>query len=488
MYSLSMKYDVVVIGAGAGGLVVAIGCAKAGKKTLMIEQGNYGGDCTNFGCVPSKSLIASADAAHHIDKASDVGIELNDVKEQSDQALERVRKIVSFIRSHENAEALQKHGIDTLTAKASFKDPHTLLVKDATGKVQEVQGKKIIIAAGSHPFVPPIDGLKDTPYLTNETIFDLKSVPNRLIILGGGPIGCELAQAFQRIGSQVTLIHKHSELLQREPEEASKILMEAMKSDGIEFEMNAETKKVHFSDQEFSLQVEQEGKVKEIRGDQLLTSVGRRPNLKDLELDAAEIKCTDQGICIDNYARTSTSNIFAIGDITGPPFFTHRAEYHGRTVLTSLLLPGPFMKRLDKKQPIPRVTYTDPEIASIGLLEKDAIEQFGDYGVATYKIPFSEVDRAICQGRTEGMIIIVTRKWSSQILGATIIGPRAGEMLLEISVAIHAKFPLKKLAQIIHPYPTYNQGIRKAADLWLTRTILPSILKFFGKNGKRKEK
>lgn len=483
-----MKYDVIVIGAGAGGLVVAIGCAKAGKKTLMIEHGNYRGDCTNFGCVPSKPLITSADAAHHIKRSSDVGIELKDVKEQADPALERVREIVSFIRSHEDAEALKKHGIDTITAKASFKDSHTLITKDSDGKEQEVHGKKIIIATGSHPFLPPIDGLNETPYLTNETVFDLKSVPNRLFILGGGPIGCELAQVFQRIGSQVTLIHKHSQLLAREPEEAYTILMKAMKSDGVAFEMNAETKKVDFSNQEFTLLIEQEGKDKEIKGDQFLISVGRRPNLEGLELDAAKVKYTDSGIWIDNYARTSSSNIFAVGDIVGPPYFTHRAENHGRAVLTSLLLPGPFMKRLDKRQPIPRVTFTDPEIASIGLLEKDAIEQFGDYGVATYKIPFSEVDRAVCQGRTEGMIIIVTKKWSSQILGATIIGPRAGEMLLELSVAIHAKFPLKKLAQIIHPYPTYNQGIRKAADLWLTKTILPSILKFFGRNGKRKEK
>ena len=483
-----MDYDVIVIGSGAGGLVVAIGCTRAGKKTLIIEQGHYGGDCTNFGCVPSKSLIASAETAHHIETAFDMGIELKGAKKLTDPVLDRVRNIVSSVRSHEDEKALRKQGIDTLSAKAYFKDPHTIIAKDANGHEQELRGKKIVIATGSHPFIPPIEGLNETPFLTNETVFELESVPERLIILGAGPIGCELAQAFQRIGSQVTLIHRHSEPLQREPEEACKILMDMMKADGVLFEINAETKKVGFSKQKFTVHIEQEGKNKEIKGDQFLISVGRKPNLKSLELEAAEVKYTDKGISIDNYARTSTPNIFAIGDVIGSPFFTHRAENHARAVLTSLLLPGPFLKKLDKKHPIPRVTYTDPEIASIGLLEKDAIEQFGDYGVTTYKIPFSEVDRAICQGRTEGMVIIVTKKWSSQILGATIIAPRAGEMLLEISVAIHAKFPLKKLAQIIHPYPTYNQGIRKAADLWLTRTILPSIMEFFGRNGKRKKK
>jgi pyruvate/2-oxoglutarate dehydrogenase complex dihydrolipoamide dehydrogenase (E3) component len=456
------KYSLVVIGAGAAGLVIAIGATKAGKKVLLIERGHYGGDCTNFGCIPSKSLIASAHAAHAFKEGKALGLEFGSTAMKAHQSLARTRAIVEEIRSHEDPSALSKVGVETLTGEASFKGPHLLQVGN-----EEIEASQIVIAAGSSPFIPPIPGLNTTPYLTNETVFDLKEIPESLAVLGGGPIGSELSQAFQRLGSKVTLIHTHKELLGREDPLAQKTLVKQFEKEGIALQLGVHTKEVLYQNGRFQIFFDN-GKT--IEAEALLVSVGRRPNVANLNLQAAGVEYSDKGIPVDAYGRTNQRHIWAVGDITGAPFFTHYAENQARSVLTSLLLP--FKKKLDRAQSIPRVTFTDPEIASIGLTEEDAAKK---YNIATYLVPFSSVDRAITTSREEGFIKIVTKKWSSRILGCTIVGPRAGEMLGEISLAMKAKIPLRKLAALIHPYPTYNQAIRKAADLWLTQTILGAL-------------
>ncbi len=452
-------YPIIVLGAGAGGLVVAIGATKAGKKVLLVEKGNYGGDCTNFGCIPSKSLIASAHSAACIKGGQDLGLEFSSKSMETRGALDRVRKIIEEVRFHEEPNALNKMGLETLTGTAKFVDPHTLEING-----EKIYGKQIVIATGSSPFIPPVKGLENTPFLTNETIFDCKEVPKSLVILGGGPIGSELAQAFLRLGSKVTLIHSHTELLNKEDPLAQEILASQFKVEGMKLILGTNVRKVTYQQNSFYLDLE-DGTTLESQA--LLVSVGRRPSVSSLNLEAAGIVYTDKGIKIDAYGRTSQSHIWAVGDVTGAPFFTHWAESQGRAVLTSLLLP--FKKKFQSKEQIPRVTFTDPEIASVGLSEKEASSR---YTIATYTVPFSNIDRAITAGRTEGFVKIVTKKWSSKILGCTIVGERAGEMIGEVLVAMHAGIPLRKLADIIHPYPTYNLAIRKAADLWLTQTIL----------------
>lgn len=445
------SYPFVVIGAGAGGLVVAIGLAKAGKKVLLIEKGHYGGDCTNFGCIPSKTLIGLA--KHH----------------QKDLSL--IREIISEILSHEDPKALALLGVETLTANASFLSPHLLQVEEKTGRVHQIQAGKIVIATGSRPQIPPIPGLNKTPYLTNETIFDLKEIPKNLIVLGGGPIGCELAQSFQRLGSNVHLIHTHAEILGREPKAASSILIQQFKKEGMQLHLAAKVNRIEYSSAGF--QVHLEGQI--LEAESLLVSIGRTPQL-NLALENAQVQYTDQGIQTDAYGRTSQKHIFAIGDAMGPPFFTHLAENRGRAVLATLLL-APFWKARFSTQAIPRVTYTDPEIASIGLSEEEAIKRYGEKKIAVYNVPMSENDRAITQHRREGFVKVITKKWSSRILGATIVAPRAGEMLSEISLAMFTKIPLRKLANLIHPYPTYSLAIRKAADQWFSKTILGALWK-----------
>ncbi|NGX38882.1 MAG: Mercuric reductase [Chlamydiae bacterium] len=466
-----MEVNIAIIGAGAAGLVVAIGAAKGGKKVLLIEKGQYGGDCTNFGCIPSKTLIASAKVAHSLRLGKKFGLGFEEVSFDASKALDRVRATIAGVRSHEEPEALEKMGVATLTGVASFIDPHTLSVKTEEKEVH-VKAKKIVLACGSHPYIPPIDGLKEAPYLTNETIFDLQEIPGSLAILGAGPIGCELAQAMSRLGSMVTIIHSLRGLLPNEEPEVQEVMEAHFKKEGIVMHLGCAANQVSYENGRFSICIDDKGEHKTIEADHLLVATGRRVSIADLNLENAKVSYSEKGIPIDRYGRTSTPHIFAIGDVVGPPFFTHLAENQARSVLTTLLLPSLLKRKIDP-QPTPRCTFTDPEVASFGLLEKEAAKKWSQTKVATYTLSLSEVDRAITMGRTEGFIKVVTKKWSSKILGATIVAPRAGEMLPELSLAALHHIPLRKLTRLIHPYPTYNGGIRKCADLWLTKTILP---------------
>ena len=466
------EYQIIVIGAGAGGLVVAIGAAKAGKKVLLIEKGLYGGDCTNFGCIPSKSLIASAEVAHAIRNANDFGFEGASSLSPTNRVFERVKEIVSSVRSHEEPSALQSKGIETCTATASFIDPHHLKVTEKTGKSYEVYGENIVIATGSSPLIPPIQGLSATPYLTNETIFDLKGLPKRLCIVGGGPIGCEMALAFSRLGSNVTQIHRHPTLLNKEEPEAQRLISDIFTNEGIDLLLGFDTQSVSFSNDEFKITITSQDTQKEIVSDAILVAVGREPNTQSLLLENARVNFSEKGIHIDKYGRTTQKHIWAIGDVVQDgPKFTHAAENQARKVLLSLLLP---MKYKLQTQSIPRTTFTDPEVASFGMLEKKAKELYGK-NIAVYYVPLSENDRAITASKTDGFVKIITKKISGQILGTTIVAPRAGEMIAELLLAAKEKIPLRKISSLIHPYPTYNLAIRKAADLWLTQTFLPWI-------------
>lgn len=353
--------------------------------------------------------------------------------------------------------------METLNGTASFKNPHTLLVNK-----QELRGKQIVIATGSHPFLPPIEGLKNTPYLTNETIFDLKEVPTSIIFIGGGPISCELSQAFSRLGSKVTLVGGHA-ILNREENDAQKVIEKTFHQEGVSLVLGAHPNRIAY-DNRFTVFTDETV----IEANALFIGTGRRPHLKKLNLDQAQVKFSEEGVVVDEYGRTSQKHIWAVGDAIGPPFFTHFAENQARTVLKNLILP---FKSKKSTQALPRVTYTDPEVASIGVSSEKALKKYGKKKIAIYKIPFTEVDRNITNGRTEGFVKIITKKWSSQILGATIVGPRAGEMLMEISTAMFTKTPLRKLRNLIHPYPIENLAIRKAADLWLTQTLLKAFRK-----------
>jgi len=479
----AVEYPLVVIGAGAGGLVVAIGAAKAGKKVLLIEKGNYGGDCTNFGCIPSKSTIAAAHLAHSLSNHSKYGISAEITGFNPSQALARTREIIGQIREEEEPEALAKHGVDTLTGTASFVSPRKLEVKTQDGKSIEVSAKTIVLATGSYPVKPDIEGIDDVRFYNNETIFDLTEVPAKLAVLGGGPIGCELAQAYRRLGSEVMLIQHAPRLLMKEEPEAQELIEGKFREEGIDLFLEHEPKKIvkeggGLAVTYLDLKSREE---KICSATHLLVAAGRRPAIEPLNLEVAGVATWKKGIEVDAYGRTSQKHIWAVGDCTGEAPFTHMAENAGRRVLFNLLAPRFLWKK--KKDPwnVPRVTFTDPEVATVGLIESKALQNYAPSKLAVYTFPFSKLDRAITTGRTDGFVKVVTKKWSSRILGATICGPRAGEMLLEISTAMYGKIPLRKLADVIHPYPTYSLAVRKAADLWLTQTLLPSLKKLVGR-------
>jgi len=465
-----MKYQYVVIGAGAAGLVVSIGLAKAKKNVLLIEKNAFGGDCTNFGCIPSKTLIASGKIAHFIKTAKDFGINLKTDDFDATGALERVRDVIKEIRSKEDENALKNLGVDTLKAKASFKSDKILKVEFANGQTDIIEAKKIIIATGSTAVIPPIEGLEDTPFDTNETIFDLKTLPDSLIIIGAGPIGSELGQAYQRLGTKVTIIDIAKRILSNEDSDASQLMQKIFEKEKIELYLDTTINSVQYNNNAFELSLTTQDNEKKINATKLLVATSRKPSFKDLNLENAHIKYTKKGILIDHFARTSKKHIFAIGDITGAPYFTHKAEAMARSVLMSLLVP--VINKKISKDPLPRVTFTDPEVASIGLSEAQAIKSHGENQIATYIVPFEDLDRATTENAQDGFVKIVTHKWNAKLFGATIVGARAGEMLSEILIIMNKHIRLFRLTNIIHPYPTFSGAVKKAADKYFTETLL----------------
>jgi len=465
------EYELAVIGAGAAGLVIAKGFAAAKRgKVILIEKNVFGGDCTNFGCIPSKALIASAFAAHAINTAKDFGIEIESKQFLAQNALKRTRHLVESVRREEEPKAL--HGIETRLGTARFLDPHTILITLSNGKEETIRAKKCAICTGSQPRIPNIPGLASIPFLTNETIFSLEKIPPHLGILGGGPIGCELAQAFRRLGSHVSLVQHGKALLKREDPSIQNLLQDIFLQEGISLHLQAELKSVEKKNDAIELRMQD----KAILVSHLLIATGRTPALKDLACKTIDLKTTKNGLIVDAFGRTNHAHIFAAGDIVGQGLFTHVAEHQARAVLQNLILPRPFWKKFDLT-PTPRVTYTDPEIASIGLKQEEAHEKYGKKRCATYTVPLKHVDRARTDGKTQGFVQIVTKKWTSRILGAHLITPRAGELLLPLSLAMKKGIPLRKLSSIIHPYPGYGLALRQAADLWLKETILLKVFR-----------
>jgi len=461
------KFSFVVIGAGAAGLVVAVGLAKAKKNVLLIEKGAFGGDCTNLGCIPSKSLIAAAEVMHAVHALGEMDIKAK-AEVQCEDALKYVHRVVETVRKKEEPDVLKKAGVKTLKGSARFIDKKTLIVETAEGSKIKVRAKKIIIATGSKPRIPDVLGLDKVPFLTNENIFELKKVPKRLAIVGAGAIGCELAQAFRRLGAQVSLIHPHQRVLDKEEPIAGDLIMDMFQKEGIDLHLESDFQEVHYEKGVYTLFLSK-GKVK---ADALLMATGREPRVCGLDLEKGGIEIGGRGVVTDAYGKTSNSRVFAVGDVASSLMFTHTAEASSRALVFNLLMPWPFRKKVVFSGATPHVTFTSPEIAGIGLTQKQAEEKYGAKKIKTYLIPLDEVDRAICQDMTEGFVFIITKKWSSRILGATIASSRGGEMLMEIGMAMAFNVPLRKIANLLHPYPIYNLGIRKAADQWLANLFL----------------
>ena len=470
-------YDLVVIGAGTAGLVVAAGAAglDVGLKVALIEKHLMGGDCLNVGCVPSKCVIRSSRVVADIREAGAFGIHPPErIEIDFPAVMQRMRKLRAGISHHDSAERFGNLGIDVFLGEGCFA---------GNGKV-EVAGKtlrykKAVIATGARAVRPKVEGLEQAGFLTNETVFNLTECPKRLAVIGGGPIGCELAQSFHRLGSEVVLFHKNAHILDKEDVDAAEIVQNVFEREKIKLILSSklnrvttssEGKTIYFSDRNKGIE-------ESITVDEILVGAGRAPNVEGLNLQSVDVEYDDrQGVKVNDYLQTTNPKIYAAGDICMNWKFTHAADAAARIVIKNTLFsPFGFGRYQLSGLVMPWVTYTDPEIAHVGMYEHQAQAQ--GIELNTIKILLSSVDRAIADGETEGFVKIHYKKGSDEILGATIVARHAGEMISEVTTAIVNKVGLSKLSGVIHPYPTQAEGIKKAADAYKRTLLTPNTKK-----------
>lgn len=445
------KKDLVIIGGGAGGLVVASVASQLGLKVTLIEkEQKMGGDCLHHGCVPSKTLIRSAKVASLMRRAQEFGLPETDFDVDLAKVNERVQSVIDQIQPHDDPERFREYGCEVLVGEAAeFIDPHSVRVGDRV-----IHGRRFVIATGSRPFIPPIDGLEQAGYLTNLDIFSLKQLPQKLVVLGGGPIGLEMAQAFSRLGSQVTVVEMLPHLLPQEDPEISDALRAVLEQEGITIHTGTSAERVR---RENDKRIVECSNNITVEADQILVAVGRRANVDNLGLEAAGVEYSERGIQVDARMRTSKKRIYAVGDVCGPYPFTHMAEYQAGIIISNAVFRFP--KKADYRV-VPWVTYTDPELARVGITEQQAEEKGIEPTVL--KFPFKDVDRALTDNETDGIVKLITHK--GRILGASILGPHGGELLQEIVFAMKAGAKIGAISATIHAYPTLSQVNRRAVN------------------------
>jgi pyruvate/2-oxoglutarate dehydrogenase complex dihydrolipoamide dehydrogenase (E3) component len=472
------RYDLVVIGAGTAGLVVAAGAAglDLGLKVALIEKHLMGGDCLNVGCVPSKCIIRSSRVVGELWGAKDFGVHVSDAIEVDFPAvMERMRRLRAGISHHDSATRFQELGIDVFLGNGRFSSSSTIEVGGKT-----LQFKKAVIATGARASRPPLNGIEEAGFLTNETVFSLTERPNRLAVIGGGPIGCELAQAFLRLGCEVVLFHRGDHLLNKEDADAADIVQKTFIQEGIRLVLGAQMERVEKTPAGKKIYFKCNEDIESIAVDEILVGAGRAPNVEGLNLEAVGVDFdSKKGVKVNDYLQTTNPKIYAAGDICMDWKFTHAADSAARIVIKNTLF-SPFGLGRSKLSDLtmPWVTFTDPEIARVGLSEEDARRQ--GIAIATILIPLSQVDRAIADGETEGFVKIHHKQGSDQIVGATIVARHAGEMISEVTTAIVGKLGLSALSGVIHPYPTQAEGIKKAADAYRRTLLTPRTKRLLG--------
>ncbi len=455
-----LKPDLCIIGAGSGGLSVAAGAVQMGAKVVLIEKNEMGGDCLNTGCVPSKALLAAAHAAESARQAERLGVSAT-VSVDGGRVMEHVRGVIEGIAPHDSQERFEALGCTVLRAPARFTGPGEV---EVAGK--KIQARRFVIATGSSAFVPPIPGIENLSVLTNENVFELSIIPERLIIIGGGPIGCELAQAFQRLGSAVTVLEMFSIMPKDDPDLVA-VVRETLQREGVEVLEGIKVMRCEGDAAKPSVVIETpDGNTRTIEGTHLLVAAGRRPNVLDLGLSEAGVQHSPRGIEVDAGLKTTNKKIYAIGDVTGGMQFTHVAGYHAGIVIRSALF------RLPAKTNhafVPWVTYTDPELAAVGMGETQAREKYGD-GVRVLTASFAENDRARAERATAGQIKVITRK-NGRVLGCAIVGAGAGELIQPWVLALEKGLKISALASTIAPYPTRSEISKRAAGGFYTPSL-----------------
>ncbi len=463
-----MKYDLdlLVIGGGAAGLTAAGMSAVLGAKTALVEARKLGGDCTWYGCIPSKSVLKAAAIAYEMRTAGRFGLTPANVEHDFSRVMDRVHSIRDHIYADADAPPnFEKLGVEVIAGRARFLGPHAVEI-EANGGARKLTSRYFVVATGSSPRTPSLETDGTVPVLNNETIFELDRLPRRLLVLGAGPAGLEMAQAFQRLGSSVTVVSHGGGILGRDDPELAAILLEHLRGEGIEFLLDTEIVRLKAGAAHAARGVR-------VEADALLAAVGRSPNVETLHLDAAGVLMNDRGILVNRRCQSSARHIYACGDVAGRHLFTHMAEHMAKVAVTNAILHIP--SRMDERH-VTWTTFTDPELAHVGGSEAEM--QRNGTPCPVYRFPFAHLDRAITDSETTGMVKVLANRWG-RILGVSILGAHAGEMIGEYAVAMRNGVSLGKLSSTIHPYPTYVLGNRRAADQFLMAKLTPGMVRWF---------
>jgi len=470
--------NLLVIGAGSGGLVSAYIAAAVKAKVTLIEKHKMGGDCLNTGCVPSKALIRSAKLLSHIKRAKEFGIAKAEAEFDFADVMERVQQVIKTVEPHDSVERYSELGVEVIQGSAKIVSPWAVEVTTADG-VKTLTSRAIVIAAGARPFVPPIPGLDNIDYLSSDNVWNLRELPKRLLVLGGGPIGCELTQTFARLGSQVTQVEMAPRIMMREDPEVSEIVQARFEAEGVTVKVNHTAKEFIVENGEQFLLAETDGQIVKIAFDKVLLAIGRAANIEGYGVDELGIALSPRKTLETNpFQQTNYPNIFAVGDVAGPYQFTHTAAHQAWYAAVNALF-GQFKKFRTDYSVIPWSTFTDPEVARVGLNEQEAQVQNIAYEVSTYGI--DELDRAIADGEAHGFVKVLTVPGQDKILGVTIVGEHAGDLLAEFVLAMKHGIGLNKILGTIHIYPTMAEANKYVAGVWKRNHAPKALLEWVGR-------
>jgi len=465
------EYDLTIIGGGSAGLVLAIAGAKLGKKTALVEKHRLGGDCLWTGCVPSKALLKSAKIANYMREAKKYGIMVEAFQVDFQRVMQHVRGAQETIeQEHDNPERFREMGVDLIFGNGHFDSRRTFVVEDVEkGETTTLKSKKFVISTGSRPATPPIPGIESVEHLNSENVWELDELPRKLLVVGAGPIGIELGQAFHRLGSQVTIAQRSGRILTKEDSDVSERMLNYLREDGLEILLNTNLIEVMNqtgqSGHRVKLKVGDD--MREVSVDQILVSAGRKPNIEGLALEEIGVKVGERGIEVNSKLQTSIKNIYAAGDVIGHYLFTHVAAFQAQKIVRNIFFPG--SSSIDYSV-VPWTTFCHPEVARCGLTEEEARRKYGDVDVFT--VDLHDVDRAVAEGETKGFIKVVATKWKGKILGVHLVGANAGEVIHEFVLAMKEGLPLRKLGGVIHIYPTFSSIVWSVAGKWLAEGTL----------------
>ncbi len=476
-------YDLTIIGGGSAGLVLAVAGARLGKKTALVEKHRIGGDCLWTGCVPSKALLKAAKVANYIQNAEKYGIAISDALPDWQRVMAYVRGTQHAIEeAHDNPERFREMGVDVIFGDGHFEASDTFVVSDTeSGETRTLKSKRFVISTGSRPVAPPIPGLETCDYLDSETVWELAEFPERLLVVGAGPIGIELGQAFHRLGADVTIAQRSERILTKEDTDVSKQVLRYLCEEGIKIRRNTNIVQVNknpeginvtFSRLQTPPTSDNTNGGTEQTFDKILIATGRAPNVEGLGLDKIGVQVGSRGIEVNNRLQTSVRNIYAAGDVIGHYLFTHVAAFQAQLLLRNIFFP---LSNTINYSVVPWTTFCDPEVARCGLTETEAREKYGDVDVFT--LDQNDVDRAVAEGETHGFSKVITSRWTGKILGVHLVGANAGEVVHEYVLAMQQGIPLRKLSAMIHVYPTFSSSTWRVAGKWFSESTLIQTLR-----------